>query len=122
MIARDTAALDWLMSSKASAATIALCGAVTLRPSAQRAHPISAADFARCVDFLRAVPKAKAYLYRAANLSTEWACLVGNWMEIEDVLTDEIGLTYERAASAVRTNALMQAVLAGAKQPQRERY
>lgn len=121
-IANLAPALDWIMSANTSPSSYALCAVVCGKTPTDRRHPQDAVDFGKCMHFLREVPQAKAYLFLAANISQEWARLVSRWTELEQLFIDEIGIAYDKGVNAVRTTALLQAVVAGVDMPVQDQF
>lgn len=54
-------------------------------------HPLDPADLRRCLLLLRAVPSYRERLGELAEISWQWAALVGAWAELEALLIEELG-------------------------------
>lgn len=80
------------------------------------AHPDDPDDLDRCLQLLEAVPSLRADLHRMAEVSPEWAALVGKWDEIEASHLREVGLRWTKARTAPKTYALMREALDGARE------
>jgi hypothetical protein len=80
---------DTGLSSKAMAARLApLIGERVLlgRPTD---HPHDPDDFGRCLGLLEAAPELRQHLPLMADVSPEWARLVGAWDELEGLYREE---------------------------------
>lgn len=55
-----------------------------------RSHPHDPSDFKRCVLLLAYVPEFKPRMYEMSAESKQWAALVEQWDELEDMLMAEI--------------------------------
>jgi hypothetical protein len=80
---------DTGLSSRAMAARLApLIGERVLlgRPTD---HPHDPDDFGRCLGLLEAAPALREHLPLMADVSPEWACLVGAWDELEALYREE---------------------------------
>lgn len=51
------------------------------------AYPLDAADFGRCLGFLRAVPDARKRLHLMGNVSPRWNSIISHWGTLEDLHT-----------------------------------
>lgn len=73
-------------------------------------YPVDPADFKRCINFLIAVPEARAHMCEIAKLSPAWAELIANWAELESIYIEESGS--DRSSKLYKR---MQEIIAGAK-------
>lgn len=83
----------WLALGEVGISSSTLCKITTGLGSIQQdefCHPLDAADFRRCVKFLRDVPGARPELHKVAKLSPEWAVLVEHWDELEEALKNDL--------------------------------
>ena len=77
---------DTGQSSKAMAHHLApMAGLDTYHVNEPKARPYDSADFGRCVRLLDAVPELRRHLLRMAEVSPQWAALVENWEELENL-------------------------------------
>lgn len=60
-------------------------------------HPHDPSDFIRCQGFFEAVPGSRDRLGEMSGVSPQWAALVENWEQIEDLLEEDLAHDSNRA-------------------------
>lgn len=76
------------------------------------AHPFDPADLRRCRLMLEAIPSLAVKLYQAADLSPEWARLIGRWDDLTALMNTECPTWRDATGqNAAETRALMNTIL-----------
>jgi hypothetical protein len=82
-------------------------------------HPSDAGDFWRCITLLRAVPAIRDFFPDIAQMSREWAALIGEWDELEALFIDEVGINCEKSVRASKTYQRIYKIYADCYRPER---
>lgn len=106
-------AMQWLASGERGLSSNAIFTKMTgintaKHPRDAGFYPLDPNDLTRCVKLLEAVPEFRPRINEMAEVSPEWAALVGRWDELVQTLDKEVPGWREGAhGSAPRTYALM---------------
>ena len=74
-------------------------------------HPYDPADFNRCLLLVGQIPAIRDAFSKIAKLSPQWAAVIQHWDELEALFIKEVGLNWERGASAPKTYERMGTIL-----------
>lgn len=91
-------ATNWLRHGERGSSSETMCSilcGILPRDAVHFSHPYDASDFKRCFEFLEAVPAARGYLKKMAEVSPQWDVLTNNWSKLENLLSDHITLSSE---------------------------
>ena len=75
----------WLKSDHTGSSSLWMLQAMGIRGGREYAYPHDADDFGRCLGLLRAAPELREKLGQVAATGKEWAAIVANWKEFEDL-------------------------------------
>jgi hypothetical protein len=103
--------LNWFGNGRVGSSSKAMALAIAGVPCEDKSHPNDPSDFNRCLLFLQAVPEARNYLGKVAELSPYWKAIIDNFSEIEKSLIEEVGPNWTKDDRAPKTYELMRSIL-----------
>jgi len=103
--------LRWVLTGEVGSSSKAMAAAIARIKIEDNFHPLDPHDFRECIMFLRAVPEARKYMGRVAELSDVWSAMVDQWGGIESLFFNEAGIDYEKGRYAPHTYELIQEII-----------
>lgn len=74
-------------------------------------HPSDAQDLGRCLRLLDLIPEWKVHIGRMRGLSKYWDALIDRWEDLTAMMTEEVGIAFDKGRRADKTYALMREIL-----------
>ena len=114
--AEYAAITQWMTGRDTGMSSKALAAAALGQEAEDDAFPWDPADLGRCLRLIRAVPFVEARgLPALAGRCSVWRQYAAHWDELRQLMSDEVGLDWEKAHAAPKTYDRMQTlqVLAG---------
>lgn len=102
----------WLAESQpgAVATTLALAIGFNVKPI-HIYHPETAFSFDKCLQLVYDIPTLKGNLEVAAGLSREWAAIIKNWQELENIHIAESGLNFTKNRTGEGVNRRLKTLM-----------
>lgn len=101
--------LQWMATGEMGSSSLTMAFWLTFKMNYRYStHPYDPDDLRRCVQLLDAAPVLRHIITRMADLSPQWAALVGRWGDLEQLLREELP-----TGRAPKTYALMKELIYG---------
>ena len=101
--------IKWFLNGNVGASSKTIAARMCRIKETHPRHPLDPSDFKRCLDFLDAVPDARARLHDMCDVSPQWFRLVTAWEKLEATFREELLRT---DGTAPKTYKMMDAIQA----------
>ena len=100
--------ISWLLSGDTGSSSEAICAHMTGKGTYYgHSYPSDPSDLGRCLRLLELVPEWKPRIAEMAKYSPGWAGLVAEWDKLTNLMTNEVGIHWEKGESAPATYKAM---------------